>query len=151
MVNKTKHYLYNTWHNMKGRCNNPKDAAYKYYGGRGIKVCERWNSSFENFVEDMGERPKGLTLDRIDNNGNYEPSNCRWTTMATQVANRRKVPMSTNKSGYLGVSWAKTVQKWLAQGMVGKKLYQLGYFTDKSDAIKARMDWEAKYIGQPNE
>lgn len=79
---------YNIWMSMLARCNNPKHSAYKNYGGRGINVCRRW-SKFENFYADMGPRPKARTLDRIDNDGNYEPSNCRWTTWKQQASNRR--------------------------------------------------------------
>jgi len=78
---------YETWRGMKGRCLNKKRNDYKYYGGRGIKVCERW-LEFKNFLDDMGERPEGKTLDRKDNDGNYEPSNCRWATKQEQQLNR---------------------------------------------------------------
>jgi len=73
---------------MKTRCRNPKNVSFKYYGARGITICGRWES-FDNFLADMGARPDGKTLDRIDVNGNYEPSNCRWATPTEQEANKR--------------------------------------------------------------
>lgn len=80
---------YKSWQGMKTRCNNPCFPGYKYWGARGIKVCERWDR-FENFLEDMGKKPgKEYSLDRINNNGNYEPTNCRWATKKEQVDNRR--------------------------------------------------------------
>jgi hypothetical protein len=92
----TKHGMhrsgtYTSWCKMLTRCTNPNDVAYARYGGRGIAVCERW-LRFENFLADMGERPPGTTIDRKENDGNYEPSNCRWADRATQNRNRVQYP-----------------------------------------------------------
>ena len=80
---------YRTWIGLRNRCNNPNGKDYIRYGGRGIKVDERWNK-FENFLADMGEKPKGLSIDRINNDGNYEPGNCRWATASQQISNQRR-------------------------------------------------------------
>jgi hypothetical protein len=79
---------YSSWVQMWQRCTNAKDRGFKYYGGRGINVCERWKD-FYAFLADMGRRPEGLSLDRVNNDGNYEPSNCRWATRSQQMKNRR--------------------------------------------------------------
>lgn len=94
----TKHGMegtrtYRSWVAMRARCNNPKTRDYASYGGRGITVCERWES-FENFLEDMGERPPGKSLDRINNDLGYLPDNCRWAT-AKEQANNRRAPSKT--------------------------------------------------------
>lgn len=85
---KTDTRVYRAWASMLRRCQNPNTVAYKWYGARGIKTCERWQK-FENFLADMGEPPVGMELDRIDNDGNYEPENCRWVTHQKNCMNRR--------------------------------------------------------------
>lgn len=88
----TEHII---WSLMIQRCTNPSSTNYKYWGGRGINVCERWLHSFEAFYADMGERPsKKYSLDRIENDGNYEPSNCKWSTRTEQRMNQRRTKIS---------------------------------------------------------
>lgn len=82
--------IYNIWQMMKRRCYKKDNKSYYAYGAKGIKVCDRWRYSFENFLLDMGPRPKGFTLDRIDSTGNYELSNCRWASRKTQSRNNNQ-------------------------------------------------------------
>jgi len=84
-----KERIYKVWNSMRQRCVNPKTVSYEWYGARGIKVCSRWNN-FMNFYIDMGDREDGMTLDRIDNDGDYEPSNCRWVSHKENCQNRAK-------------------------------------------------------------
>lgn len=124
------HPSYVTWQSMIARCSTPKATIY---AARGITVCDRW-LSFKNFVEDMGERPEGLTLDRIDVNGNYEPGNCRWASRTEQCVNRRK--FSSNTSGYTGV--IKSKSQWVARFDYEGVRYNIGWFKTKIEANEAR-------------
>ena len=131
----SKHKLYNIWYMMIDRCTNEKHLNYPYYGARGIKVCDRWHN-VANFIEDMFFTYKeGLSIDRINPYGNYEPNNCRWESKSTQVRNTRKI-RANNKSGYRGVSWDSKINKWHTQIMVNKKTIHLGFYEDKEYAAK---------------
>lgn len=134
---------YNTWSSMKQRCYYTRHQYYDRYGGRGIVVCDRWLESFENFYEDMGKCPKGMTLDRINNDGNYEPSNCKWSTQTEQ--SRNTGISSANKSGYKGVTYHKATGKWIAIIGINGKTKHLGVYEDIADAVKARSDAEKEY------
>ena len=99
---------YRSWNHMKQRCQNRNAGGWHHYGGRGIAVCERWKYSFANFLEDMGPRPPGTSLDRIDNNGGYSKANCRWATIKTQLRNTRKNKIITTSAGsYCVAEWAE--------------------------------------------
>lgn len=103
----TKHPAYRSWVYMKVRCENSERDGYHLYGGRGIRVCEEWKDSFETFWEDMGSTwRKGLTIERIDVNGHYEPSNCRWATRKEQAGNRRTARLIDTPEGKMSVTEA---------------------------------------------
>jgi hypothetical protein len=97
---------YNVWSGIIDRCNNSNSSNYKTYGAKGIKVCERWQNSFESFLEDMGIKPLDCSIDRINVNGNYEPDNCRWADAKTQARNR------TNNVRYEFDSKNLTLSEW---------------------------------------
>ncbi len=102
----TKHGMrqtptYKSWCHMKARCYNPNTEMYPHYGGRGITVCDRWLNSFENFLEDMGEKLEGTSIDRIDNDGNYEPSNCEWATSRKQASHTSQTKLNPDLVKYI--------------------------------------------------
>ena len=125
---------YTAWHGMLQRCSNPNNPRWASYGGRGIKVCARWRESFKNFLIDMGERPQGTSLDRIDNDGNYEPENCRWANQKRQQNNKRSNRLLTFRGETLSVAeWAKrlkipyfTLHSRLRNGMSAERALSMG-------------------------
>lgn len=129
-MNGKKTPTYETWRGMKMRCDMPNNVAYHRYGGRGIKICDRWRD-YGNFLADMGERPEGMTLDRVDADGDYCPENCRWADKADQSRNRTTTrvfqtpegPMTTTDlQARFGVS-AKNVGRWARWGWTDQEVY----------------------------
>jgi hypothetical protein len=124
-----------TWDKMKQRCLNPEHRSYRHYGGRGITIDPRWIESFENFVEDMGERPNGRTLDRIDTNGNYCKQNCRWATTDQQARGRRNAVWLT------AFGKTKTLSDWCAEygvsvRIVWQRVKKYGWTTEDALTLK---------------
>lgn len=140
--NRSQNPVYKVYHAMLDRCKNPDNKYYSYYGGRGIRVTKRWQglNGFANFVKDMGERPEGLTLERIDNGRGYSPTNCKWATHSDQQYNQR-IPV-TNTSGCKGVSLFKATGKWQAYMHINRKRQHLGYYETMEEAVKARREAE---------
>ena len=135
---------YKSWSKMKERCYLESYAEPEYYRDRGIVVCDRWINSFENFLEDMGERPDGMTLDRIDVNKGYFKENCRWADPTIQAYNSRK--RSDNTSGRTGVH-ANKKGGWDAFITYYKETIKLANNVSFEEACKAREDAEIKYYG----
>lgn len=121
---------YKTWEAMKARCGNPRQGSYKDYGARGIIICERW-LKFENFYEDMGEKPDNTSIDRIDNNGNYEPQNCRWATRTEQNRNSRHNRLMTRDGKTQSMSaWAE--EFGISYNIFMQRLDKLGWPFEKA-------------------
>lgn len=137
---------YNCYHHMLKRCYNKNNNVYQYYGARGIKVCDRWLESFENFYEDMGDRPSSNhSLDRINNDGNYEPSNCKWSTQSEQVINSRRI---LSKSGYRYIySTGKGYRVEVLR--LGNRRQSL-IIKDINDAVRLRDEWISEYKKDKN-
>jgi len=147
-----KHGRYGTpehrvWRGMIQRCTDLKCEAYKYYGNRGIKICDRW-LNFMNFFSDMGKKSSPeLTLERVDNNGDYESGNCRWGTRTEQNINQRI--QKNNKSGVRGVSWNNHCKKYQTNITVNRHQIYLGVFKTIHEAAEARRQAEITYWGKP--
>ena len=141
--NLAKTKLYSVWSVMKQRCNNPNNINYDKYGGRGITVCDEWLHDFKAFHDYMGNKPTPQhSLDRIDNNGNYEPGNVRWASKSEQDINRR----TRNKYGYPGIYKYRTKSgiKWIGRLRNGNKLLSTKSQTTKQQAISQRKQLELK-------
>lgn len=136
---------YNIWASMKQRCYDQNQTVYHRYGGRGIGVCDEWINNFPQFLEDMGKRPEGLTLERIDPNKNYSKDNCKWASWHDQAYNTNK--FCTNTSGRTGVYWNKKQCVWTAAIGLYNELIHLGTFVTFEDAVAAREAAEIKYYG----
>jgi hypothetical protein len=124
---------------MKARCDNPKQKKWHLYGGRGITYCQTW-TNFEVFYAEMGTRPAGHTLERIDRDKGYNRENCKWATATEQNLNLGL--RSDNTSGYKGVSWKKQIQRWIARGQIDGISYLLYCGPSFDEAVAARQDWE---------
>lgn len=129
--------LYTIWQGIKQRCYNQNSINYSNYGGRGITVCDEWNE-FEPFYEwsMINGYSSHLTIDRINPDGNYEPSNCRWVDMSIQEANKRL--LKSNTSGYRGICWDKENNKWAVSVTVHGKNNKIGRFKSLKEAVDAR-------------
>lgn len=135
---------YKAWAGMIERCSNPRRQGYENYGGRGIAVCARWRNSFLAFVRDMGERPEALSLDRFPNNdGNYEPGNCRWATREEQ--NRNKRAPKANRSGVKGVRWTSDRGVFRVHIHANGKLNHIGATPDFFEAVCLRKSAELRF------
>ncbi len=125
------------WMDIRRRCYNSKHPRYKDWGGRGIVMCKEWKESFSAFLEDMGEKPEGLSIDRIDNDGNYEPGNCRWATPKEQAYNRRQKPSALGVPGVQRHHY--NPNKYVAHVWDGQKSVHLGVFDTVDAAHKAHL------------
>lgn len=142
---------YTCWRGIKQRCYDKNTKSHKSYGGRGIKMYEPWRNDFMTFynylLNNIGLKPKGkFSIDRIDNDGNYEPGNLRWATDSQQGLNQGL--KSNNTSGCKGVTFHKNRKVWASRITINKERISLGSYKNKEDAIIARLKGELKYLGE---
>ncbi|MCF6777856.1 hypothetical protein L3V83_14910 [Thiotrichales bacterium 19X7-9] len=130
-----RHPLYCVWTDIKKRCNNHNSKIYKYYGERGIKVCDEWSNDFKIFYDwsMLNGYKQGLEIDRIDNDKGYSPDNCRFVTTSINLRNRR----GRGKSKFIGVTWHKQSKKWRVRLGTENGRIGLGYFTNEIEAARA--------------
>lgn len=139
---------WNSYRSMKNRCLCKTDKNYARWGGKGITICDRWlerPNGFQNFLNDMGPRPPHTTLDRIDNTGDYEPSNCRWATVHEQRANTGQM-----QNRIAGVHYIKARSRWEANIKIGDMRLTKSFLT-KEEAISQRKEWEKEFLSNCRE
>lgn len=141
----TKTSTYRVWSGMKARCYTPSAAGYANYGGRGIRVCTRWHK-FENFLADMGERPEGMSLDRINGNGDYTPANCRWATRLEQNRNQSDLVFLTlDGETHCLSAWAE--RYWMSESTLRARLRR-GWDTRRAitTPVRAHKQYERRAV-----
>lgn len=140
-----QHPLYSVWHGIKARCYNKNVFEYQYYGARGITVDESWKNSFANFVNDMGERPAGFTIDRIDNSKGYSKENCRWISMHDQVRNRRSnVVVEMDGKKWILKDLCKELG--LSYKMIRQRISDRGWPVEKAFSTKPKITKQNKHL-----
>lgn len=131
---------YSSYAAMRQRCLNKNNPNYKYYGGKGITICQRWLDGYQNFLEDMGVRPPNTSIDRIDNDKGYEPDNCWWASPHQQAAN------TSRKAAVTGVRWDKYMNMWHARMTAKGQEVLSAHYEDVEDAIAARKRAERRFL-----